>query len=34
LYGENRKGNRFDFGDSAGFEDAKKVYDDLVDVMK
>lgn len=30
LYGENRKGNRFDFGDSAWFADAKKVYDDLV----
>ncbi len=34
LYGENRKGNRFDFGYSAGFEDAKRVYDDLVDAMK
>lgn len=30
LYGENRKGNRFDFADSAWFSDAKKVYDDLV----
>ncbi len=30
LYGENRKGNRFDFTDSAWFADAQKVYDDLV----
>jgi D-tyrosyl-tRNA(Tyr) deacylase len=34
LYGENRKGNRFDFGNSAWFEDAKRVYDDLVDGLK
>jgi len=34
LYGENRKGNRFDFGDSAWFDDAKKVYDDLVVVLQ
>lgn len=30
LYWENRKGNRFDFGDSAWFEDAKMIYDALV----
>lgn len=30
LYGENRKGNRFDFADSAWFADAQKVYDDLI----
>ena len=34
LYGENKKGNRFDFSDSAGFADAQKVYDDLVVDMK
>ncbi len=30
LYGENRKGNRFDFADSAWFADAQKVYNDLI----
>lgn len=34
LYGENRKGNRFDFTDSAWFADAQKVYDDLVSAMQ
>ena len=33
LYGENRKGNRFDFADSAWFADAQKVYDDLIVAM-
>lgn len=33
LYGENKKGNRFDFTDSAGFADAQKVYDDMVVAM-
>lgn len=30
LYWENRKGNRFDFSDSASFADAQKVYDDIL----
>lgn len=30
LYGENKKGNRFDFTDSAWFTDAHKVYDALI----
>ncbi len=34
LYGKNRKGNRFDFTDSAWFADAQKVYDDLIVAMQ
>lgn len=33
LYWENRKGNRFDFTDSAWFADAQKIYDDLIVAM-
>jgi D-tyrosyl-tRNA(Tyr) deacylase len=34
LYGENKKGNRFDFTESAGFADAQKVYDDLIAALQ
>jgi D-tyrosyl-tRNA(Tyr) deacylase len=30
LYWENKKGNRFDFTNSAWFADAQKVYDELI----
>jgi D-tyrosyl-tRNA(Tyr) deacylase len=34
LYWENKKWNRFDFADSAWFDDAQKVYDDLIVALK
>jgi D-aminoacyl-tRNA deacylase len=30
LYGEQKKGNRFDFSASAGYDDAQRVYEKLV----
>jgi len=34
LYGEQKKGNRFDFTQSAWFVDAKKVYEKLIDALR
>ncbi len=34
LYWENKKGNRFDFSDSASFEEAKMIYDELLSAIQ
>ncbi len=34
LYWSNKKGTKIDFWDSAGYEDAKRVYEDLIEKIK
>lgn len=34
LYGENHKGTKLDFSESASFADAKQIYDELVEKLK
>ncbi|MFZ2150676.1 MAG: D-aminoacyl-tRNA deacylase [Candidatus Absconditicoccaceae bacterium] len=34
LYGSNKKGTKLDFTDSAGYEDAKRIYEDLIEKIK
>lgn len=34
LYGSNKKGTKLDFTDSAWYEDAKRIYEDLIEKIK